>query len=117
MNRPAWIAKVATLWRAEALGPKDLVRRAVFWSVVFLFAHVAGPRDLTAVFSGSRAVPSLPRVLEAILGSAYLVLYLIAVLIVPTLLLAVAISAVATRIVARRGGGGAGDGTLTNGIR
>jgi hypothetical protein len=108
MNRPAWIAKVATLWRADALGPKDLVRHAVFWSVVFLVAHVAGLRDLTTVFSGSRAVPSLPRGLEAMLGSAYLVLYLIAVLVVPTLLLAAAISAIATRIVARRGGGASG---------
>jgi hypothetical protein len=108
MNRPAWIATLSTLWRAEALGPKDLVRHAAFWSVLFLVAHVAGLRDLTTVFSGARAIPSLPRVLEAMLGSAYLVLYMIAVLVVPTLLLAAVISAVATRIIARRGGGASG---------
>jgi hypothetical protein len=66
---------------------------------------VAGLRDLTTVFSGSRAVASLPRGLEAILGSAYLVLNMIAVLVVPTLLLAAALSAVATRIIVGRGGG------------
>ena len=106
MTRLPLFATVRALWRAERLSPRDLLRRAAVFFTLFLVAHLAGLREHTAVLSGSRADPSMSLGLEATLGSTYLVLYFLAVLGVPILLIAAAICAAVGRIRAGRGPAG-----------
>ena len=80
--------RIAALWRAKLLSPKDFVRRAVVIGLIFLAVHMAGLRDYTCILNGTVASPELGRGMSAFLGLAYVFAYLAFVLLVPILLLA-----------------------------
>jgi len=80
--------RIAALWRAKLLSPKDFVRRAVVIGLIFLAVHMAGLRDYTCILNGTVASPELGRGMSAFLGLAYVFAYLAFVMLVPILLLA-----------------------------
>ncbi len=94
------VAAARSLWQAERLSPKDLVRRAAVFCALFGAAHLFGLRAYTTVLSGSRADPALSLGVEAVLGSTYLVLYFLVVVVVPVLLIAAALALLLGRIFA-----------------
>ena len=84
-------SRVAALWRAEFFSPKDLLRRAIVLSVLFLIAHLAGLREFTSLLNGTMGSVELGWRLSAFFGLTYIILYLGIVLLVPTLILAAAL--------------------------
>ena len=87
MRRKVW-KKLAGIWRAEFLSPKDFVRRAVVITLLYLAASLAGLREFTTVLNGTMGSVELGWRVSAFLGMAYILLYLAFVLLVPILLLA-----------------------------
>jgi hypothetical protein len=80
--------RVRSSYRAEFLSPKDFLQRAVAITVLFLASEIAGLREFTSVLSGTAGSTELGWKTSAILGAAYIVLYLAFVLVVPILILA-----------------------------
>ena len=89
MNAP-FRARFSSLWRAEFLSPKDMVRSAAIIALLFLVVHLAGLREFTSILNGTMRSPELGWKLSAFLGLAYIGSYLGFVLLVPILLLAAA---------------------------
>ena len=81
------------------LSPGYLVEWAVFLSIVFVLAHIAGLREFTSVLSGTTGSSIADWELSAFLGVVYIALYLVFVVVVPVLILATAILKVWQKIV------------------
>jgi uncharacterized membrane protein len=88
----------AELCAADFLSPKDFVRHAVLFSLVFLAAHLAGLREFTSVISGTAGSVAMSWQWSVFLGACYLFAYLAFVLLVPMFLLAAALLAVWERV-------------------
>jgi hypothetical protein len=97
MNKSGW-QLLRKLWRAELLSPKDFVRRAVLIGGVFALARLAGLREFTSILNGTTGSVELSWGLSAVLGVTYIVVYLAFVILVPTLVIAAAISAAWQRL-------------------
>jgi len=95
---PALRARFSSLWRAEFLSPKDMVRHAVIIAVLYLVVHLAGLREFTSILNGTMGSPELGWTVSAFLGLAYIFAYLAFVLLVPILLLAATFLAVWKRL-------------------
>lgn len=78
----------AELCRADFMSPRDFVRHAVLFSVVFFILHLAGLREFTSVLSGTTGSVNLDWTTSVLLGTCYLLAYLAFVLLVPIFLLA-----------------------------
>ena len=82
--------RLRSLWKAEFLSPKDLVRRAIVVSLLFLIAQIFGFKEFTSVLNGTTGSLAIGWTGSAAIGLLYIVLYLAFVLLVPILLLAAA---------------------------
>ena len=92
------IQRLMKLWRAKFFSPKDFVRRALIICVLFGVAHLLGLKEFTSVLNGTTGSLALGWTISAMLGLAYVILYVAFVLLVPILLLAAAMLAVWARI-------------------
>jgi hypothetical protein len=75
-------------WDADLCSPKDFVRHAVLIVIVFAVAHLCGLREHTSFLNGTGGATGMDYQTSAMLGVAYVLLYLACVLLVPTMLLA-----------------------------
>ena len=91
------LKKLAIFQRAEFLSAKDLLRRALAISVLFLAVHLAGFREFTGVLNGTIGSLTLGWNLSAFLAVIYIVFYLAFVVLVPVLVLAAIILTVGRR--------------------
>jgi hypothetical protein len=80
--------RIRALWCTDFLSAKDLVRRAVVISIVYLIAQFIGLREFTTVLTGTTGSVRLGWGMSAFLGLLYLCIYLAFVLLVPMLLIA-----------------------------
>ena len=87
MTSALW-RRVRALWCADFLSAKDLARRAVVLSIVYLLAQLIGLREFTTVLTGTTGSVRLGWGMSAFLGLLYLCIYLAFVLLVPMLLIA-----------------------------
>ena len=76
------------LCAADFFSPKDFVRHALLILVVFGLAHFCGLREYTSVLNGTTGAVCMDMKTATLLGVAYILLYLAAILIVPVLLIA-----------------------------
>jgi hypothetical protein len=79
--------------------------------VIFVITHLAGLRDFTSVLNGTIGSTSMSWQTAALLGVAYVLIYLGVVLVVPILLLAALLLKIWRRMLAAKG---AIDGSRTN---
>ena len=84
-NGPKGIAPILT-WTPAGL----LARSVVLW-LLFLTAHAAGLRRCTSILSGTVPEGSIPLGQATILGTAYIVLYLGAMVVAPVMAVAAAL--------------------------
>jgi phosphotransferase system glucose/maltose/N-acetylglucosamine-specific IIC component len=94
--------RLRTLWHAEFLSPKDLVRRAAVIVAVFALAHLLGLREYTSFLNGTIGAVGISWQAAATRGLIYVFLYLAVVLLVPILLIAASLIVVARRFHASR---------------
>ncbi len=88
-SRPSGLlARIRSLWRADFLSPKDLLRRAALITIFFWLADFAGLREFTSILNGTMGSVELGWRTSVFLGLGYIFLYLAFVLLVPILLLA-----------------------------
>jgi hypothetical protein len=90
-----WLRSPICSWRG-------LLLRAVELPTLFAVAHLCGLAEYTTFLSGNIASLEVSRTVAQVLGSTYLVFYLLAVLVAPVLLLGSGLLAAATRLVASR---------------
>jgi hypothetical protein len=83
--------QLATIWRAKFFSPKDFVRRALILTFLFAIAHLCGLKEFTSVLNGTTGSVALGWTTSALLGLAYVLLYLGFVLLAPIFLLTAAI--------------------------
>jgi hypothetical protein len=93
IDTPPRAFSLRRLWRAEFLSPKDLTKRAILITVVYIIAHAAGLKEFTTVLNGTIGSVQLGFGISAFLGLSYVFAYLAFVLLVPILLLAAAMLA------------------------
>lgn len=84
-------ARLRSLWRADFLSPKDLLRRALLLAVLYGIVSAFGLREFTSVLNGTMGSVSLGWHLSVFFGLLYIVSYLAFVLGTPTLLIAAGI--------------------------
>ncbi len=89
--------RLAISRRAEFLSARDLLQRALGISGLFLLAHLAGLREFTSVLNGTIGSVAAGWKLSSFLALVYILLYLAFVILVPVLVLAAMILAVAQR--------------------
>jgi hypothetical protein len=77
-----------SLWPAEFLSPKYLLRWAILISILYALASATGLREFTPILNGTMGSVSAGWQISALLGLCYIFLYLGFVLLVPILLLA-----------------------------
>ena len=87
---PTSFRRLAAVWRADFLSPKDLIRRALVMTVIYLTVHAAGLREFTTILNGTMGSVELGWRTSAFLGLLYIFAYLSFVLLVPVLILAAA---------------------------
>ena len=80
--------RIANLWRADFLSPKDLVRLSAMLLAIYAIANLAGLREFTSVLCGTMDSTALGWRMSAFLGLLYVFAYLGFVLVAPTLLIA-----------------------------
>lgn len=95
--------RLAAIWRAEFFSPKDLVRRALVITAIYVVAHLAGLREFASILNGTVGSVALGWGLSAFLGLGYIFAYLAFVVLVPMLILAAALLAFWNRVFRRRG--------------
>jgi len=93
------LARIRSVWRADFLSPKDLVRRALMIAVIYFVVSAFGLREFTTILNGTMGSVSLGWHLSAFLGLLYIISYLAFVLVTPTMLIAAGILALWKRIV------------------
>lgn len=84
-------ARIKSLWRADFLSPKDLVRRALLLVVLYAGVSAFGLREFTSILNGTMGSISLGWHLSLFFGLLYIASYLAFVLGTPTLLIAAGI--------------------------
>jgi len=87
--------------RLPFFSPRGLVVRALILGAAFGIAHLAGLRGHATFLSGATAAGIHP-ILSAVLGCAYLALYVGAVLVAPVFLIAGGILVVVLRLLGRQ---------------
>jgi hypothetical protein len=75
-------------WYAERFSPAGFLQRAIVISLVYLLVHLAGWREYTSVLNGTVGPDSAGWTLSAFLGVAYVIIYLVFIILVPVLILA-----------------------------
>jgi hypothetical protein len=92
-------ARVRSVWRADFLSPKDLVRRAMVIALLYFVVSAFGLREFTSILNGTMGSVSLGWHMSLFLGLLYIVSYLAFVLGAPTLLIAAGILLLWKKIV------------------
>jgi hypothetical protein len=92
-------SRLASLWRAEFLSPKDFLRRALGITFAFLIALLLGFREFTSMLNGTMGAVEYGRELSTVFGVSYILLYLAFVLLVPILILAAIILALWRKVL------------------
>jgi hypothetical protein len=92
-------ARLRSIWRADFLSPKDLVRRALIVAVIYFVVSAFGLREFTSILNGTMASVSLGWQMSAFLGLLYIFSYLAFVLLTPTMLIAAGILVLWKRIM------------------
>ena len=98
----AFCQRLAALWRAKFLSPKDFVRRALVISLLFALAHLFGLKEFTSVLNGTTGSVALGWTTSALLGLTYVLLYVAFVLLVPIFLLTATILTAWNRVFPAR---------------
>ena len=80
-----------------------LLEWAGLLTVLFIIAHLAGLRDFTSVLNGTVGSTTMDWNTAALLGVAYVLIYLGVVLVVPILVLAALILKIWRKILATKG--------------
>jgi hypothetical protein len=89
-------------WRQGGLlSPRFFTDLAVIWLVLYFVLHLAGLRGYASILSGT--IPSAHATQGIYLGTAYVILYFLAVVGTPILLLAAVLMYGVRRTVARHG--------------
>ena len=91
--------RLRSIWRADFLSPKDLVRRALVIAVIYGVVSAFGLREFTSILNGTMGSVSLGWHMSAFLGLPYILSYLAFVLITPSMLIAAGILVLWKRIV------------------
>jgi hypothetical protein len=84
-------ARIRSLWRADFLSPKDLVRRALVIALLYSVVSAFGLREFTTILNGTIGSVSLGWHMSLFLGLLYIASYLAFVLGTPTMLIAAGI--------------------------
>jgi hypothetical protein len=92
-------ARFKSIWRADFLSPKDLVRRALVIALIYGVVSAFGLREFTSILNGTMGSVALGWRMSAFLGLLYIFSYLAFVLITPTMLIAAGILTVWKRLV------------------
>lgn len=79
---------------ADFLSPKDFVRHAALIVILFGLIHLCGLRDFTSMLNGTSGSLSMDSETGTFLGVVYVLSYLAAILIAPTLLIAAGLLAI-----------------------
>ncbi len=91
--------RLKSLWQADFLSPKDLVRRAVLLAILYGIVSAFGLREFTSILNGTVGSVALGWQMSMFFGLLYIVSYLAFVLGTPTLLIAAAILFLWNRVV------------------
>jgi hypothetical protein len=91
-------ARLRTIWRADFLSPKDLVRRALVLALIYGVVSAFGLREFTSILNGTMGSVSLGWHTSAFLGLLYIISYLAFVLMSPTMIIAAGILVLWKRI-------------------
>jgi hypothetical protein len=75
-------------WSGALLSPRFFFVRAAALVIFFLLAHFAGLREYTTFLTGTTVNPEASRMVSALYGTTYLVLYMGFVVVAPILALA-----------------------------
>lgn len=97
--RKPWFARLGSLWHADFLSPKDLVRRALAIALIYGLASACGMREFTSILNGTMGSIALGWRLSAFLGLFYIAIYLAFVLLVPMLLIAAGLLMLRKKVV------------------
>jgi hypothetical protein len=93
--------------RASSRGSLPSATYLLEWAglllVIFVIAHLAGLRDFTSVLNGTIGSTSMSWQTAALLGVAYVLIYLGVVLVAPILLLAALLLKIWRRMLAAKG--------------
>jgi len=92
-------ARLRSVWRAEFLSPKDLVRRALVIAVLYFIVSAFSLREFTTILNGTMGSVSLGWHMSLFLGLLYIASYLAFVLGAPILLIAAGILLLWKKIV------------------
>ena len=84
-------ARLSSIWRADFLSPKDLVRRALVIAAIYGVVSAFGLREFTTILNGTMGSVALGWHLSAFLGLLYIFCYLAFILITPSMLIAAGI--------------------------
>jgi hypothetical protein len=84
-------ARIRSVWRADFLSPKDLVRRALVLTAIYGIVSAFGLREFTSILNGTMGSVSLGWHMSLFLGLLYIISYLAFVLLTPTMLIAAGI--------------------------
>jgi hypothetical protein len=98
-SNPSLFARVRSVWRADFLSPKDLVRRALVIAVLYFIVSAFGLRDFTSILNGTMGSVALGWHMSVFLGLLYIFSYLAFVLMTPTMLIAAGILLLWKKIV------------------
>jgi len=96
---PSAFARLRSIWRADFLSPKDLVRRALVIAMIYGVVSAFSLREFTSILNGTMGSVSLGWRLSAFLGLLYIFSYLAFVLITPSMLIAAGILVLWKKIV------------------
>jgi len=92
-------ARLRSIWRADFLSPKDLVRRALVIALIYGVVSAFGLREFTSILNGTMGSVALGWHLSAFLGLLYILSYLAFVLLTPSMLIAAGILVLWKRLV------------------
>jgi hypothetical protein len=93
------LARLKSLWQADFLSPKDLLRRALLLAVLYGIVSAFGLREFTSILNGTMGSVSVGWHLSVFFGLLYIVSYLAFVLGTPILLMAAGILFLWKRVV------------------
>lgn len=98
-TQPTAFSRVMSVWQADFLSPKDLVRRALLLALLYTLVSAFGLREFTTILNGTMGSVALGWHLSAFFGLLYIVSYLSFVLGGPILLIAAGILGLWKRVV------------------
>ena len=98
-SNPSLFARLRSVWRADFLSPKDLVRRALVIAVLYFIVSAFGLREFASILNGTIGSVALGWHMSVFLGLLYIFSYLAFVLVTPTMLIAAGILLLWKKIV------------------